>query len=217
MSVVELAARRSVPLRVATSGAVAVLWVFFAVANFETWRTTHKPIGLGATGLELIVATLFVLRRSPWIVSSSPVAWAAAAIGTFGMLAGRPAYAPVGGLEPLYAALQLFGALFAGAAVIALGRSFGIVAANRGIRTGGPYRLVRHPVYSGYMLTETGYLLENPSVRNAVLFVVVMALQAVRIREEERTLAHDPAYQAYCRTVRNRVLPWSSSGFVDTT
>jgi protein-S-isoprenylcysteine O-methyltransferase Ste14 len=205
MSVVAFAVRRPVAARIATSAPVAVLWLFFAAANFENWRTTHRPIGLGATALELLVATLFVIRRTPWVVSRSPRAWAAA---TFGMLAARPAYHPIGGLELLYGVMQGVGALLAAAAVISLGRSFGIVAANRGIRTGGPYRFVRHPLYSAYILTEIGYLLENPSLRNWCLFAVVMAFQAVRIVEEERTLAEDPAYRDYRERVRSRILPY---------
>ncbi len=208
MSTIAFALRRPLAARVVTSLPVAVLWLLFAAANFSNWRATHRPIGLGATALELIVAVLFVTRRSPWIVSRSRLAWCAAALGTFGMLAGRPAYHPVAGLELLYGGLQLGGALVAGAAVVALGRSFGIVAANRGVRTGGPYRFVRHPLYSGYFLTEVGYLLENPSLRNGCLFAVVMVFQAIRIVEEEKTLAEDPAYQRYCRQVRSRLVPF---------
>ena len=208
MSVIAFAMRRPVATRVATSAPVAILWILFAGANFQNWRITHRPIGLGATALELLIATLFIIRRTPWIVSRSPRAWAAAALGTFGMLAARPAYHPIGGLELLYGIMQGAGALVAAASVISLGRSFGIVAANRGIRTGGPYRFVRHPLYSAYILTETGYLLENPSLRNWCLFVVVMAFQAVRIVEEERTLAEDPAYRDYRERVRSRILPY---------
>jgi protein-S-isoprenylcysteine O-methyltransferase Ste14 len=208
VSVIAFAARRPLATRVATSAPVAVLWLFFAVANFQNWRVTHRPVGLGATALELLIATLFVARRTPWVVSRSPLAWLAAAIGTFGMLAARPAFHPVGGLELLYSSLQVAGVVLAASAVITLGRSFGIVAANRGIRTGGPYRFVRHPLYSAYILTETGYLLENPSLRNWCLFGVVMAFQAVRIVEEERTLAGDPAYREYRLKVRSRVVPY---------
>jgi protein-S-isoprenylcysteine O-methyltransferase Ste14 len=193
--------------RVATSAPVAVLWVLFAAANFDTWRSTHRPTGLGATALELVVATLFVIRRSPWVVSRSRLAWGAAAIGTFGMLAARPAYDPVGGVVGVYGGMQIAGAAFATFALLSLGRSFGLVAANRGIRTGGPYRFVRHPVYSGYILTGLGYVLENPSLRNACVFGVATAFQGVRIVEEERTLALDPAYQEYSRRVRSRVVP----------
>jgi protein-S-isoprenylcysteine O-methyltransferase Ste14 len=208
LSAFALAARRPLAMRVVTSGPIAVLWLLFALANLSHWRTTHRPIGLGATVQELAIATLFIARRSPWVVSRSPVAWAAAAIGTFGMLAARPAYHPLGGLELLYGGVQVVGALVAVAAVISLGRSFGIVAANRGIRTGGLYRIVRHPLYSAYLLTETGYLLENPSFRNWCLFGVVFVFQAVRIVEEERTLAEDPAYRDYCLRVRSRVVPY---------
>lgn len=207
MSAIAFSVRRPLTTRLATAVPVAILWVFFASANFSNWRATHRPIGLGATALELMVAALFVFRRSPWLVSKSPVAWTAAVIGTFGMVAGRPAYAPVGGLELLYGGMQIVGAIVSAAAVIALGRSFGIVAANRGIQTRGPYRWVRHPLYTGYAVTEIGYLLENPSVRNWCLFAVVMTFQAIRIVEEERTLKEDPAYRAYCEQVRSRVVP----------
>jgi protein-S-isoprenylcysteine O-methyltransferase Ste14 len=212
MSAVASSMRRPAATHVATSVPVALLFVLFGISNFAQWRATHRPIGLGATALELLVATLFVVRRSPWLVSKSPLAWTAAAAGTFGMLTARPAYAPLGGLEPLYVVLQLAGALFAGAGLFSLGRSFGLVAANRGIRTRGPYRLVRHPVYTGYVITWTAYLFENPSLWNACILSAVTAIQGVRIREEERTLANDPAYQAYCRRVRSRVLPLSCLG-----
>jgi protein-S-isoprenylcysteine O-methyltransferase Ste14 len=213
MNAIAFSVRRPLTTRLVTAVPVAILWVFFASANFSNWRATHRPIGLGATALELMVAALFVFRRSPWMVSRSPLAWTAAAVGTFGMVAGRPAYDPVAGLEILYSGLQVAGALVSAAAVIALGRSFGIVAANRGVRTSGPYRWVRHPLYSGYALTEIGYLLENPSARNACLFAVVMAFQAVRIVEEEQTLAEDPEYRRYSARVRGRIVPaWPWSG-----
>jgi protein-S-isoprenylcysteine O-methyltransferase Ste14 len=92
--------------------------------------------------------------------------------------------------------------------LLSLGRSFGLVAANRGVRTGGLYRYVRHPAYSGYILAYSGYVLENPSLRNACLFAVVLVFEGVRIVEEERTLAGDPAYQEYRRRVRSRVVPY---------
>jgi protein-S-isoprenylcysteine O-methyltransferase Ste14 len=208
MSVLEVAARRPALSRVTTSLLFATLWLLFAAANFERWRTTHAPIGLGATVLELGAVVLFVLRRTPLTVSRSPLAWAAAAAGSFGMVAARPAYHPVGGVEPLYAGLQIGGAVLAAAALVALGRSFGLVAANRGVRTGGPYRFVRHPVYSGYLLVELGYVLENPSIRNGAILVVVVMLQAVRIAAEERCLGADPAYRRYRADVRWRVVPF---------
>jgi uncharacterized membrane protein (UPF0127 family) len=40
------------------------------------------------------------------------------------------------------------------AAKFTLGRSFGIVPANRGVVVGGPYIFVRHPIYTGYLITH---------------------------------------------------------------
>lgn len=207
MSAVAVEPRRLSAKRIAVSTPVVVLWALFAAANFQEWRTTHRPVGLGATVLELIVATLFIFRRPPLTVSRSPLAWIAATIGTFGTLAERPAYHPLGHLGLLYAGMQVAGVLFASFAMVSLGRSFGIVAANRGVRTGGAYRYVRHPVYAAYIVTETGYALENPSLRNWCLLGLVIVFQATRIVEEERTLAEDPAYREYCRRVRGRVVP----------
>ena len=48
MSVIAFAARRPLATRVATSAPVAFLWLFFAVANFENWRATHRPPALPA-------------------------------------------------------------------------------------------------------------------------------------------------------------------------
>src|SRR5262249_50170605 len=136
---------------VATS-VVTSLWLLFLEANIKSSFERGRPVGLGAMLLEFLVAVLFVLRRQPLAVSRSPVAWLAATVGGFGLLTARPGASPLGGLAPLYVALQLLGSLLAIAALLALGRSFGIVAANRGIQSHGPYRLVRHPTYASYLL-----------------------------------------------------------------
>jgi protein-S-isoprenylcysteine O-methyltransferase Ste14 len=38
--------------------------------------------------------------------------------------------------------------------------------ANRGVVSSGLYRLVRHPIYMGYLITHAGFLLANPTVWN---------------------------------------------------
>ena len=75
--------------------------------------------------------------------------------------------------------------LIALASLGTLGRSFGIVAANRGVKTRGPYRLVRHPAYFGYLMSYLGYVAENPSFREPRDWLCLStAFQLVRIREE---------------------------------
>jgi protein-S-isoprenylcysteine O-methyltransferase Ste14 len=67
---------------------------------------------------------------------------------------------------------------------------------------------VRHPVYLGYLLTNIGYVLENPTSRNLILFTVALAGQLIRIREEERVLARDDSYRRYMSRVRSRLVPY---------
>lgn len=88
-----------------------------------------------------------------------------------------------------------------------LGRSFGIVAANRGIKVAGPYRIVRHPIYAGYTLTHIAFLLAQPCWQNLVIYAVGLSLQIMRIMREEQVLRQDPGYVAYAGEVRYRLLP----------
>jgi len=200
---------RSLPWMRGTSNfLLALMWVLFAAANLTDWDKAHRPVGLGAIVMELVVATLFLVRRKPWVTSSEPVAWAATAFGCWGMLTARPAYDPVLGLELVYFSLQLAGAAAAVYSLSALGRSFGLVAANRGIRTGGPYGLVRHPLYVSFFITDLGYVLENPSPWNVAVLFVVAGAQVVRIATEEDCLRGDPAYVSYCERVRYRLVPY---------
>lgn len=186
---------------------LAALWLAFAISNLHEWRTHHRPVGLGIIVLELMFAMLFFVRRTPWVTSSSPIAWVATAVGAFGMLGARPAYDPVLGLEPLYIGLQLAGAATAAYTLTSLGRSFGLVAANRGIQTGGAYAFIRHPLYACYAAADLGYILENPSPRNIALALLTAAFQVVRIQKEEDCLRADPEYVRYSTLVRYRLVP----------
>ena len=202
------ALRRQRRNRMAVNTGLAALYVAFAVANLASWRATGRPVGLGIMVLELMIATIFFLRRTPWVTSKEPLAWLATGIGSFGMLAARPAHAPLLGLGALSTGLQLAGAAAAAYSVLALGRSFGLVAANRGIRTSGPYRFVRHPLYVSYFVTYLGYVLENPRPWNAFLLVTVLSFQVVRIATEESCLRTDSEYVRYCERVRYRLVPY---------
>lgn len=190
-----------------TNMTLVLLCVLFAWANFSSWRATGRPTGLGATLLESWTAALFLLRRRPFVVSGSALAWIATPIGSFAMLLARPQGG--GGLAHVVAEpLQLAGVTVALLGLGTLGRSFGLVAANRGVRTAGPYRLVRHPVYLGYLLTNLGYAAENPSIANILLFMATWTCQLLRIREEERVLVEDETYARYMASVRRRLIPY---------
>jgi protein-S-isoprenylcysteine O-methyltransferase Ste14 len=187
---------------------LATLWVLFFLANMRAWAETSRPVGMGAMQLELAFALLVIVRRQPLSISRSRVAWVVAGGAVGGMLLARPAFHPVAGLYWLWASVQFAGAVAALLGLVFLGRSFGIVAANRGLKTNGPYRVVRHPVYSAYLLTMIGYVLENPSLWNIGVLSAVTGLQLVRIEEEERCLRVDDEYRAYSSRVRYRLVPY---------
>jgi protein-S-isoprenylcysteine O-methyltransferase Ste14 len=114
-----------------------------------------------------------------------------------------------GGLIPLAAgaSLMMAGLVLNISAKIALNRSFGVTAANRGVKRAGPYRFLRHPMYLGYAATQLAFLLLNPSLWNLCAYAASWTAQILRIRAEERVLMEDPAYRAYADGVRFRLVP----------
>ncbi|WP_175881143.1 isoprenylcysteine carboxylmethyltransferase family protein [Burkholderia sp. BCC0044] len=92
-------------------------------------------------------------------------------------------------------------------AKLSLGRSFGLLPANRGVVSSGAYRFMRHPIYAGYLLSEIGFLLANFSTRNLLTIGIWMLLQIGRIVMEERVLSEDADYRAYKAKVRYRLIP----------
>jgi protein-S-isoprenylcysteine O-methyltransferase Ste14 len=153
---------------------------------------------------------LFVVFRAPSSsLSQRPSDWAVAILATIAPLCARPDLDSGGPIGPAALAytIMLFGLSMQISAKVILGRGFGIVPANRGVRILGPYRLVRHPMYAGYTLTHIGFLIAMPSLSNAVVYIVALIFQLMRIRREERILMQDLAYVSFAQRVRYRLLP----------
>ena len=195
-------------LRLLASGAVgAIFWLVFAYANIRGSIDSHRVIGAGVGILGVWAAVLFLVRRPPTIVSGSPSVWAIAYFGTFGASLLRPGGAGQGWEDALGLGVQCLGVLLGALGYVALGRSFGLVPAHRGLVTSGVYRLVRHPLYSSYVVAELGYLIQSPSTWNVGVLLAAWTCQVLRLLSEERLLSADPDYRAYCRRTPWRVLP----------
>jgi protein-S-isoprenylcysteine O-methyltransferase Ste14 len=103
--------------------------------------------------------------------------------------------------------LELLGMGLAIISLYTLGRSFGVIAANRAIKTHGVYRVIRHPLYTGEALWLFALVLQNLSWFNLAMLVVQLACQCVRLLEEEDLLKNDPTYARYMDEVSWRVIP----------
>ena len=194
--------------RIAVNLAGATIATMFAQASLRYYLHTHRLIG----GLFVIeqtwFAAMFLLRRPAEAVSRRPGPWLLAFGGTFGGLLLRPGGAqPSWGVEAGFI-LQLAGLLIAITSLLALGRSFGFVAADRGLKTRGPYAVVRHPIYASYLLIQSGYMLQSLSLRNALVLAFASACNIGRALAEERLLARSPAYRSYQEQVRWRLIPY---------
>jgi protein-S-isoprenylcysteine O-methyltransferase Ste14 len=92
-------------------------------------------------------------------------------------------------------------------ALTSLGRSFGIVAANRGIKRFGLYAWVRHPLYAGELIFFPGFILASFSPSNLTICLGIVCGLMIRSRVEERHLGQDPEYRAYMEAVPYRFFP----------
>jgi protein-S-isoprenylcysteine O-methyltransferase Ste14 len=147
-----------------------------------------------------------LLRKRALSVDFSPYAATVAFVGTASPLL---VIAPGGGVIPLVVGfwMMVAGFLLNISAKVALNRSFGLTAANRGVKRAGPYRFLRHPMYAGYATTQIAFLLLNPCLWNLAVYALSWSMQILRIRAEERVLLEDPAYRAYAAQVRYRLAP----------
>jgi protein-S-isoprenylcysteine O-methyltransferase Ste14 len=161
---------------------------------------------LASEGVVLLFA---LVRRSTDQISHRPSEWALAFAGSALPLlitAGGVGTAP---LAPAQASLWLmmFGLTLNIGAKLSLRRSFGMVPANRGVKDWGLYRVVRHPMYLGYLIAHVGWFLAHPTWRNGVLYGLTLACQIARIGAEEKLLGEDPAYRTYAGKVKWRLVP----------
>jgi protein-S-isoprenylcysteine O-methyltransferase Ste14 len=188
---------------------VLVGGLFLALA----WRLggdflkTGRPTDLLLLVGESLVVVLTCLRRHASTVDRRPLVRAITAVSILAPLLIRPG--AVGGLIPETAAAVVagIGLVIVIAGKLSLGYSFGLLPANRGVIKRGLYRIIRHPIYLGYLLNHFPYLLSHPSGWNAAVLVAGDTALIVRAFYEEQTLSLDPTYLHYCETVRWRLVP----------
>jgi protein-S-isoprenylcysteine O-methyltransferase Ste14 len=186
---------------------VGTLFLMLAQRLALDYLTTGHVTGLLLLTSETLVVILTIIRKPAIAVDRS---WQARSI-TCGALAGplllrTVSTSPVA--DAWSAAISAAGLFVIISGKLSLGRSFGLMPANRGIVCSGLYKVVRHPIYAGYLVAHLGFALAHLSWWNIVVLVVADTALLVRAGYEERTLSQDPEYAAYRERVRWRIVPW---------
>ncbi|MDL2352737.1 MAG: methyltransferase [Pseudomonadota bacterium] len=184
---------------------IVILWLLLAKRVF----TATNPFAPLIMVAETAVVIFVLIRRPTQAISLKLGDWLLAITATYAPLLIQPADAPAAlqWLVPLGIGLTIIGNVVQIAAKMFLRRSFGIAPANRGIKTDGLYRIVRHPMYAGYLLVHIGVLMLMPTMLNLVIYAIGWWAQILRLLAEERLLSQDPAYRVLMEQTRWRLIP----------
>ena len=186
---------------------VIILFSLMSANLFSEYLRTGHVTGLMLLVSESLVVVLTIVRRRTSLVDRS----AEGVIATAVSLAGPPLVRAYGDSHLLpdaaTAIVSAVGVMIVITGKMALGRSFGIAPANRGVVVRGPYLLVRHPIYAGYLLTHAAFLVAHPTPWNVAVLLVADTALVVRALIEERMLGTDVKYQSYCRRVGWHLVP----------
>jgi protein-S-isoprenylcysteine O-methyltransferase Ste14 len=194
-------------IRISTSVVGAAGAAYFANVTLQFYLQTHRLIGAAFFVEQMWVVIAYLIRRPARMVSRRLGDWLLAFGGTFGGVLFRPIGAhPRWGVD-IGLSVQLTGLAICVVSFLALGRSFGFAAADRGLVRRGPYAVVRHPIYASYLLLQSGYVLQSLSLWNALVMLMVTSCNVGRILAEDRLLATNEHYGAYRTEVRWRLLP----------
>jgi len=186
---------------------LAMAWGKFALNAYHRWAQTGSLVVLGLVVYNTILVSVTIARRPSVSTSTQIKDWLAAVVTVGLSMVFRPTewdqwFAQAGGFI-----LQGVGVVIMMVALASLGRSFGIVAANRGIKRSGLYGWVRHPLYAGELIFFTGFLLTTFSPYNLVLWFGILCGLVIRSWAEEDHLSQDPEYQAYMKAVPYSFFP----------
>ena len=200
----------SLPWLDRTIAAIAcVPLVYLAYYRYQHW---HHGFPLIASALNvLIMVVTMVVRRPPKRVTPNPWYWLLAFVATYWELLvltflqqGQP-------LVSNWAtdAIAVAGVLILVWARLSLGRNIGFVPAQRELVHKGAYAYMRHPVYTGGLLTTVAFLLRAYSPQNALLMGLrILWFIPIKSLVEEDFLRSDPRYAEYMKQVRARWIPY---------
>jgi protein-S-isoprenylcysteine O-methyltransferase Ste14 len=191
----------------AARATVVVLFALLSINVLQEFLRTHHVTGLLLLASESLVVVLTIARRRATVVDSSVKAATVTGVSVVGPLMLRTADAAALAPDSVTTMFVGIGLLIVVASKITLGRSFGLVPANRGVVVRGPYGFVRHPIYLGYLISHVAFFLAQPTLWNAAVILIGDGSLIARALMEERVLSRDAAYASYCRRVSWHLVP----------
>jgi protein-S-isoprenylcysteine O-methyltransferase Ste14 len=182
------------------------------LADLRTLARTAAQVSHGAAGALRFGGTILAcaffallivgyLRRGPPVATHhSRAARVVAVVATFlpfpfPLLHG----APPGAAQQLAAdALLLAGTAWSVWSLWALGRNISLIAQARGLADRGPYRLMRHPLYTGELTAALGLAVMAGTAAAFAVWLVLCSMQVYRALSEEQVLRSAlPEYEEY--------------------
>jgi protein-S-isoprenylcysteine O-methyltransferase Ste14 len=165
------------------------------------WPAWLAGLGTGLTCVFYAVIIWCYLRRGPASATSRSVTAHMAGITAtwapfvFPLLP----HAPVTAGRQLAADLLLAsGTAWSVWSLRSLGRNLSVLAQARAVADRGPYRFVRHPLYTGELVSTLGLALAAGTPAAFACWVGLVGLQVYRaLREEQVLLQALPGYRAY--------------------
>ena len=185
--------------------AVATFFLLFVYANVKGFNATGDISYILAAINQGAYVALYLIRQRAVATSTSTFDWGVAFSATFVGTLLRPAY-PTSVF--LGSTLVVFGLIANTISVLYLNKSLSLVPAERSVKTGGPYRFIRHPMYSSDIISFFGYVLVNFSVANLIIVLCNTVLMLVRINREEAFLSRNQSYREYLAQTQWKLLPF---------
>jgi len=183
----------------ATLKAMAVVKLA-ADASWQARDVIAIASGIAGLGFLLLIVGTTIARLPPQRSATGIQPRVVALIGAFAtttFIALPPVDVPPS-IELLADVVVLVGCLLCISCLAWLGRSFSVMAQARKLVTGGPYRLVRHPLYACEAVMLAGIILRNPSGLALLVAAIALCFQYLRIRNEETVLSSAfPDYASY--------------------
>ena len=172
------------------------IYIFYNQINDLLPADPNKILKITHTGLMIcfnaLIIILYLLRTRAKSTSKSLPVNAIAILGTFlPLLLAYLSRPEAINLIGIFTAdlLIIFGMAFSVYSLSHLGKNFSIIPQARDLIQSGPYKFIRHPLYSGELLCSLGAVLASFSIERLILFFCMIACQVFRAFQEEKTLA----------------------------